>query len=167
MTSRVHLNFVSILFILLIAFVAPCIAQLTGKVVSVEDGDTVTVLDASKQQTRVRLSGIDCPESGQDFGTKAKQFLSKIVYGAQVVIVGSKIDRYGRRVGKIIFNGRDINLDIVTAGYAWHYKEYEREQSPEDRRLYAAAEIDARAAKKGLWSMSNAIPPWEFRRGRR
>ncbi len=149
------------------AFAIAANAQLTGKVVSVEDGDTVTVLDSEKKQTRVRLAGIDCPESGQDFGQKAKQFLSKIVYGEQVVIVGSKIDRYGRLVGKIIFNGRDVNLDIVAAGLAWHYKEYEREQSVEDRRLYAAAENSARAAKKGLWSMSNAIPPWEFRKGKR
>ena len=155
------------LIFLLLLFTATCFAQLTGKVVSVEDGDTVTVLDATKQQTRVRLTGIDCPESGQDFGSEAKQDLSKIVYGEQGVIVGSKIDRYGRLVGKIILKGRDIDLDIVSAGLAWHYKEYAREQSPEDRRLYAAAEMNARAAKKGLWSVSNAIPPWEFRKGRR
>ncbi len=81
-----------------------------------------------------------------------------------MLVVCSKIDRYGRRVGKIIFESRDVCLDLVAEGFAWHYKEYEREQHPEDRRAVHRGE-KAWAAKKGLWSI--LIPPWEYRKGRR
>ena len=83
-----------------------------------------------------------------------------------VTIEWSKHDRYGRIVGKVLLNGRDVCLDQVTAGMAWHYKFYQDDQTPEDRQLYAAAEIAARAGKVGLWIDPNPVPPWDFRRQR-
>jgi endonuclease YncB( thermonuclease family) len=135
--------------------------------VGVADGDTITVLSAGNQQTRVRLQGIDAPESGQAFGQVSKRNLSNFIFDKQVVVEYEKTDRYGRTLGKVLAGRRDVNLEQVKAGLAWHYKDYQEEQQPEDRRLYADAETDARAAKRGLWADANPIPPWDFRRGKR
>lgn len=66
----------------------------------------------------------------------------------------------------MLADGRDVNLEQVKAGLAWHYKYYQDEQSPEDRRLYVAAETEARTAKRRLWADPAPIPPWDFRRGK-
>ncbi len=140
---------------------------LSGRVVRIADGDTITVLDASNTQHRVRLQGIDAPESKQDFGTQSKKKLSGLIFGKDVEVAYEKTDQYGRLVGKILLDGRDINLAQVRSGMAWHYKEYEREQSSEDRELYARAEDEARSARRGLWVDTNPVEPSEFRRAER
>lgn len=140
---------------------------LSGWVVSVADGDTVTVLDAQKVQHKVRLSGIDAPEKSQAFGQRSKDHLSDLVFGQTVEVDFNKTDRYGRLVGKVVVQGQDANLQQLHAGLAWHYKEYEREQPPEERKRYAQAEDDARAQRVGLWKDPQPIPPWEFRRAQR
>lgn len=140
---------------------------LRGRVVSVADGDTVTVLDAQKVQHKVRLSGIDAPEKSQAFGQRAKDHLSDLVFGQTVEVDFNKSDRYGRLVGKVVVQGQDANLKQLHAGMAWHYKEYEREQPPEERKRYAQAEDDARTQRVGLWKDPQPIPPWEFRRAQR
>jgi endonuclease YncB( thermonuclease family)/methylphosphotriester-DNA--protein-cysteine methyltransferase len=134
-----------------------------GKVVKVSDGDTITVLDKENKQHKIRFQGIDAPESRQAYGQAAKENLSNMIFGKEVKVVWSKMDKYGRTVGKILLDGRDINLEQVRAGFAWHYKAYEREQPPEDRQTYAAAETEARAAKRGLWQDPNPTPPGEWR----
>jgi endonuclease YncB( thermonuclease family) len=123
---------------------------ITGRVVGIADGDTVTVLDAAKVQHNIRLSGIDAPEKAQAFGNRSKESLSDLAFDKTVTVETDKRDRYGREVGKVMVNGRDVNLIQMERGMAWHYKAYEREQSPSDRRLYDAAETDARAAGSGL-----------------
>ncbi|MDQ3685443.1 MAG: thermonuclease family protein [Acidobacteriota bacterium] len=115
--------------------------SLAGKVVAIADGDTITVLDASNAQHRIRLTGIDAPESRQAFGTRSQQHLADLVFGNQVTIEYDKQDRYKRTLGKVIVGGRDANLEQIKAGMAWHYKYYENEQPPEDRKTYAEAEI--------------------------
>lgn len=139
-------------------------ATYTGTVVGVSDGDTIKVLDGGGRQHRVRLAGIDAPEKAQAFGQRSKQSLSALVYGRQVTIDTRKDDRYGREVGKVLVDGRDVNLEQLRRGMAWHYKAYEREQSAEDRAFYAAAEDRAREAKLGLWADPHAMAPWDFRR---
>ena len=144
---------------------APGVSQtLAGRVVRIADGDTVTVLDATNTQHRIRLQGIDAPESHQAFGTQSKKSLSDMIFAKDVTVIYDKTDQYGRLVGKILLNGKDVNLEQVKAGMAWHYKEYEREQSPEDRDLYARAEDEARSARRGLWVDANPTEPGEFRR---
>ena len=140
---------------------------LSGRVVRIADGDTITVLDSSKTQHRIRLQGIDAPESKQGFGTQSKKKLSGMIFGKDVEVVYEKNDQYGRLVGKVLLEGRDINLEQVRSGMAWHYKEYEREQSSEDRELYARAEDEARSARRGLWVGRNPVEPSEFRREER
>jgi endonuclease YncB( thermonuclease family) len=132
-------------------------------VVGIADGDTITVLDEQRGQHKVRLAGIDAPEKRQDFGNRSKQSLSELAYRNQVIVQTAKTDRYGRRVGKVIVNGLDVNLEQVRRGMAWHYKAYAHEQGATDRQAYADAEDAARAAGAGLWALPRPMPPWEFR----
>lgn len=136
---------------------------LLGKVINVADGDTITVLDDTHTQHKIRLTGIDAPEKRQAFGNVSKQSLVEQVAGQSVAVEWVKVDKYGRKVGKVLLAGLDCNLVQVKRGLAWHYKQYQREQSPTDQQSYAAAEIEARAAKLGLWRDADPVPPWEFR----
>jgi endonuclease YncB( thermonuclease family) len=140
---------------------------IAGRVVGVADGDTVTVLDTSMTQHKIRLAGIDAPEKSQPFGQKSKQSLSDLVYDRWVTVETDKKDRYGREVGKVIKDGMDANLEQIKRGLAWHYKAYEREQSAADRLMYAEAEERARGARIGLWGEVRQVPPWEFRKAQR
>ncbi len=97
-------------------------------------------------------------------GLASRKHLASIVAGQHVTIEYQKRDRYGRIVGKALVDGIDACLEQVKAGFAWHYKKYQHEQSLEDQRLYADAEIRARAGKLRLWRENNPLPRWEFRR---
>ncbi len=140
--------------------------ELQGRVVKVTDGDTVTVLDAQRQQHVIRLGGIDAPEKSQPYGQKSKAHLSQIVFNQSVNVVFDKRDRYGRIVGQVWVGGEDANLQQLQAGWAWHYKQYQREQKPEDRIVYDAAERAARENRLGLWQGQGPAqpePPWDYR----
>lgn len=115
-------------------------ANLHGKVISVSDGDTITVLDATQRTHKIRLAGIDAPEKSQAHGMDAKQHLSNLVLGKVVEVDGDKQDKYGRTVGKVLYQGKDANLTQSQTGWAWHYVAYASEQSPADRDAYAVAE---------------------------
>ena len=143
------------------------VTEIQGRVVAVADGDTVTVLDTQRVQHRVRLQGIDAPESRQAFGQRSRQYLAAMVHNQEVVVRVDKIDRFGRVVGVIYLDGQDVNLRMVEAGMAWHYKQYQREQTPAQRRAYAAAEEAARRDRLGLWADTNPVAPWDFRRAQR
>lgn len=137
---------------------------LAGRVVGVSDGDTVTVLDATNTQWKIRLMGIDAPEKKQAFGNRSKQSLAALVFNRQVQVEYSKKDKYGRTVGKILVGGVDANLEQIKAGMAWHYKKYQNEQPETDRAVYADAEQKARIAKRGLWQDVEPTPPWDWRK---
>ena len=138
-------------------------ADIVGRVVGVSDGDTITVLVDNHDRLKVRLAGIDAPEKSQPFGSVSKKSLSDQVFGKTVNIESNKKDRYGRFLGRVIFNGTDVCLEQIRAGMAWHYKRYSNEQSESLRREYADAESQARQLKIGLWSEPTPIAPWEFR----
>ncbi len=141
---------------------------LLGRVVGVTDGDTIVLLDEMNQQNKIRLSGIDAPEKGQAFGQVSKEHLSYLIYARLVSAHCTKVDHYGRLLCVIMVDGRDANLAQVEAGLAWHYKQYEQEQTMKDRERYAASESLAREGQRGLWSEKDPIPPWDWRhQGRR
>lgn len=144
-----------------------CAETVTGRVVAVADGDTVTVLDSTNTQWKIRLSGIDAPEKKMPYGQRSKQSLSDMVFNKVVTVEYSKRDKYGRTVGKVLVDGVDANLEQIKAGLAWHYKKYEKEQPIEDRLTYAEEEEKARVAKKGLWADANPVPPWDWRKQQR
>jgi len=121
------------------------------------------VLDADKVQHKIRLAGIDAPEKKQAFGNRSKESLSDLVFDKTVSVETNKRDRYRREIGKVLVNGRDVNLVQVERGMGWFYRQYQREQSPNDRKLYEAAEDAAKAGRRGLWRDTDPVSPWEFR----
>lgn len=129
----------------------------SGKCVGVSDGDTISVMKAGRA-VKIRLEGIDCPELGQDFGTRAKQFTSALVFGKDVEVKEYSRDIYRRTVAGVFVEGQDLSLALVKAGLAWHFKKYSSDPA------LAEAEEQARKAKTGLWSMPNPVPPWEWRK---
>lgn len=153
-------------------------ATLTGRVIVIHDGATITVLDATRTQHIIRLAGIDAPEIKQAFGSGSKQNLLDLLDNKSVKVEWDKRDQFKRIVGKVRFTpdvcvtaacleGSDASYEQIAAGCAWHDKQYASAQSPEDRERYAAAENAARAALRGLWADVNPVPPWEFRKQRR
>jgi len=139
---------------------------INGKVVGVADGDTVTVLDSAKVQYKIRLTGIDAPEKAQPYGQVSKKSLSDLVFNKDVEISWEKRDRYQRILGKVLLDKQDICLEQVKRGMAWHYKQYQRDQSQEDRTSYDLAEKKAREAKIGLWADDAPVEPSKFRHRR-
>ncbi len=135
--------------------------DLAGKVVGVLDGDTIEVLHDGHPK-RIRLNGIDCPEKGQPFGKKAKQYTSTMVFGKDVTIHVVGFDRYRRTIGEVMLgDGRNLNRELVKAGFAWWYRKYSKDFSLGD------LEDEARLAKRGLWVDPDPIPPWEWRKRQR
>jgi endonuclease YncB( thermonuclease family) len=130
-----------------------------GKVVGVSDGDTITVLDADKRQHKIRLEGIDAPESNQDYGSRAKQSLSDLVFGKTVTVTSSKRDGYGRVLGKVTLDAKNINLEQINRGMAWFYRAYAKELSGNDAATYEQAEAQARKERRGLWADVSPVEP--------
>ncbi len=131
----------------------------TVRVVGVSDGDTVTLLTADKKQVKCRLFGIDAPESHQAFGNRAKQYLSSLVFGKDVIFRAMNTDRYGRTIGRLTIGQTDVSIAMVQAGFAWHYAQYS-DNDP----VLAASERIAKSNRDGLWADREPIPPWEFRK---
>ena len=153
----------SLLFLVLCLATCVHAVELRGKVVGVSDGDTVTVLDAERRQYKVRLAGIDAPEKAQAFGQASKTSLSDQIFGREVAVTWDKRDRYGRIIGKISVDRQDVCLEQIRRCMAWHYKQYARAQTPDDRGSYAEAEVAARAARVGLWQDVSSVAPWKWR----
>lgn len=131
-----------------------------GDVVRILDGDTVEVLDAAKQTHRVRLANIDAPERQQAFGEVARQALATMAYRQKIEVIDKGGDQYGRRIGVLMLNGRDLNAVMIGQGLAWVYGRYNSDPT------LPALEQKARAARIGLWADQNPIPPWQFRHAR-
>ena len=159
------MRLIALLFLLcILSILSPAYAEtLAGRVVGVHDGDTLTLLNDQKRQTKVRLAEIDTPESKQPYGSRSKQALSDLVFGKAVQVEVRDIDRYGRTVGRVLVNGTDVNAALVASGAAWVYRQYSSD--PDLLRL----EAEAKAAGRGLWGLPEAqrTPPWEWRRAQR
>lgn len=136
---------------------------LSGYVVSIADGDTITLLGEGNQQHKIRLAGIDAPEKAQPFGQKSKSNLSAMLFNRDVVAECGKTDRYRRKICKVLVGGTDANLQQIKTGMAWWYRTYAKEQAPQDREDYEIAEFDAKVRRAGLWADKNPVPPWEWR----
>ena len=134
-------------------------ADFQAKVIHVADGDTITVLNDTNEEIKIRLNGIDCPEKAQDYGKKAQEFAHGLVYGHMVTIIDHGQDRYKRTIGDVIMeDGLILNQEIVKAGFAWWYFKYS-----DDREL-GQLELDAKLAHIGLWKAKNPVPPWVYRK---
>lgn len=136
--------------------------DLRGRVVRVADGDTLSVLDSSGEQHKIRLYGIDSPELAQAGGRAAKDALAALSDQQPAGVVMVERDDYGRVVGTVYVGDTNLNLAQVSAGQAWWY----RFHAPHERAL-EAAETSAREQKLGLWAGDDPQPPWTWRRQNR
>ena len=159
---RTWISFITIVFLLSLPV---HIWAWSGEVVGITGGDTITVLHSkTMKDVEIRLYGIDCPEGGQAFSKKARQFTSKLVYGKVVEVKVMASDRYGRTVAMIYADKTLLNEELVKAGLAWVYWQYCGHPICE---TWKGLQIGARMDKRGLWADPNRIPPWEFRRKKR
>ena len=140
----------------------------TYKVVGISDGDSITIFDNEKnKELKVRLATIDAPERNQDFGRKSRQHLSNLVYKKKVTLNKFSKDRYKRVVAEVYLDGKNINIEQIKNGFAWHYKKHQKQQRKSDRLAYSLAEDEARNKRLGIWQNDNPTPPWDFRKQKR
>lgn len=130
----------------------------TGKVIKVKDGDTVVILDDNNIQHTIRVADIDCPEKGQPFSNNAKTFVSNEIFGKYVFIKSKGLDRYGRTIGFVLYENKNLSLELLKRGLAWHYSTYS------NNKQMAHLEKVARLRKKGLWVDKNPIKPSLWRK---
>lgn len=143
------------------------VKTIVAKSVRALDGDTIEVTLSGQQSERVRLAGIDAPESKQAGGKESTQNLEKCLKNQPVKVQWFKKDKYQRIVGYVIADKKSCNLQQLKDGAAWYYKAFESELSQENRITYANAEVSARTQSKGLWQSSCVIAPWEWRKGKK
>lgn len=139
---------------------------LSGRIVHVHDGDSITLLDAQNRQHKIRLDGIDAPELGQAFGQASRRQLQEASLRREAEARCHKTDRYDREVCQVTVDGADISLQQLEHGMAWMFRRYARELSATTRRSYDSAETFARERQRGLWSEASPQPPWEWRAAR-
>jgi micrococcal nuclease len=151
-------TFHTVLILLFLVSGPELAASWSGMVVGVTDGDTITVTHRGKPQV-IRLFGIDCPEMGQNFGTRAKRFTSDMAFRKIVRVVRIGETSYGRPVAWVFVKGKSLNKELIRAGLAWWYRRYAPHESELEQ-----LEAVARENRTGLWSQPNPTPPWEFRR---
>lgn len=144
-----------------------CGFVLDGKVTRVLDGDTLDLVSQDNQTFRIRLQGIDAPEKTQAYGPEAKEVLTLLTLNRQIHVIWNEKDIYGRLIGKVTLNKKDICLEMVAQGMAWHFVKYEQNQSDEDRQLYQQTEKRVREQRKGLWTDPNPVAPWDYRKQQR
>jgi micrococcal nuclease len=130
----------------------------TGHVVAITDGDTLIVLGEDQARHQVRLTGIDAPEKGQPFGTKAQEHLAGKVFGRTIRIEVPHVDWRRPLMGRIYLGERFINAEMVREGFAWRRVEYDEPGE------FTDVEAEARKQRRGLWSDKDPMPPWEWRK---
>lgn len=148
-----------LLVILLCLFSIMFYGQVEGKIVKVKDGDTVVLLDAENKMITIRLSGVDCPEKNQDYGTTAKKFTSDAIFGKQVKFERISTDLYGRQIGWVYYDtDKNLSEELLKNGLAWHYRKYDKSK------ILEVLEQVARKDRINIWSKENPIFPEEFRK---
>lgn len=131
--------------------------EFDAKVIAVMDGDTIMVLRDS-EKIKIRLANIDAPEKDQAFGPPARESLSEMVRKQQVRINSQAVDQYGRMVATVALDGRNVNEEQVRRGMAWEYSHYHGDRG------YIALQNEAQQARRGLWSQSSPVAPWQWRK---
>lgn len=148
----------TLLFVLMVSCLQAQILE--GKVVKVADGDTFTLL-VDKEQHRIRLYGIDAPETkgGQPYSQKSKDCLATMIAGKTVTVNIMDTDHYGRYIGLVSTSSiKDVNLEMLKAGMAWHYSYYDKTPA------YQKAQDLAKKSRIGLWKDPSPINPYEWRK---
>ena len=146
--------------LLLVGSVLAQAETVTGRVVGISDGDTLTLRIDRRERLGIRLAGIDAPELDQPYGVEARRALASLARDRTARVEVVDRDDYGRLVGTVYVGGRKINAALVEQGAAWVYRRYNRDpQLP-------VLEAQAQDARRGLWGLPawQRVPPWEWRR---
>ena len=146
-----------IMFAIFIFSLSIIAVAVSGKVIRVSDGDTILIQSGS-QKIRVRMYGIDAPELKQKYGEESKKYLEKRIMDKNVDIKVINQDQYGRKVGKVFYKNKDINLEMLETGNAWFY-EYHAKHEKDYRKAFK----NAKEEKLGLWKDKNPQNPRNFR----
>ena len=144
-----------------------CIANEKVIIFNFVDGDTVYLLNDNQEKFKVRLHHIDAPELDQSYGKESKFALEKLILNKKVTIVSDKKDKYKRLLGVITLDEVDVNLEMIKAGAAWHFKKYAKfDQAKDQYKIYDENEHQAKLKKIGLWK-EKAISPWLWRKNKK
>ncbi len=142
---------------LLLAGPATAWADFVARVLMVHEGDRLTIYHQGRKDM-VYLRNVDCPEPKQPYGKQAKHATAAYVANRDVVIRDLKRDRQGRMTADILLSdGRQIAHELIKEGLAWVQPEGAGKQALKDM------EELAKAARIGLWSEPNPIPPWKWK----
>jgi len=152
---------------IIILFYQICHANEEGVVINVVDGDTVHLLNDNQEKLKVRLHHIDAPELDQSYGKESKFALEQLILNKKVTVFSDKKDKYKRLLGVISLDEVDVNLEMIKAGAAWHFKKYAKfDQAKEQYQIYDENEHQAKLKKIGLWK-EKAISPWLWRKNKK
>lgn len=133
-----------------------------ARVTKVFDGDTLAFIDGANREFKVRLTGIDAPERSQSYGAVSRKSLVELARGKVALIEYHKVDKYGRLVGRVSVDGRDVAFEQLRRGMAWHRAHIPFDQSAQEAYVYGQAESEARARRLGIWR-EHPVPPWKHR----
>ena len=157
----------NLITMIIILFYQICHANEEGVIINVVDGDTVYLLNNNQDKLKVRLHHIDAPELDQSYGKESKFVLQQLILHKKVTVIGDKKDKYKRLLGVISLDETDINLEMIKAGAAWHFKKYAKfDQAQDQYQIYDENEHQAKLKKIGLWK-ENAISPWLWRKNKK
>jgi len=152
------MKFLSLLFLWPGLVLAASPTMVTGFIIKVYDGDTVTMVSCDGTIHKIRLAKIDAPELKQDFGKESKLCLSDKILNQRVHVNILNQDMYKRDVGEIFKDGKSVNFKLVDEGCAWVYEAYNEDYSLED------LQVKARLLRRGLWEYPSPTPPWVWRK---
>lgn len=155
----------------------PAAADTVGRVVAVNEGDSLVVLVNEREQMQIRLLGIDAPEVRQDFARESRSSLAAHAMGKEVRVDDVRKDHRGQILARVWAADAgcsqpgcpktlDVGLAQLAAGLAWHDPKFERELPPADRQRYGEAEFMAKIRRLGLWSGKSPKAPWAWRQQR-
>ena len=157
----------NLITLIIILFYQICYANEEGVIINVVDGDTVHLLNDNQEKLKVRLHHIDAPELDQSYGKESKFALEQLILNKKVTVISDKKDKYKRLLGVISLDEVDVNLEMIKAGAAWHFKRYAKfDQSKDQYLIYDENEYQAKLKKIGLWK-EKAISPWLWRKNKK
>ena len=157
----------NLITLIIILFYQICHANEEGVIINVVDGDTVHLLNDNEEKLKVRLHHIDAPELDQSYGKESKFALEQLILNKKVTVISDKKDKYKRLLGVISLDAMDVNLEMIKAGAAWHFKKYAKfDQAREQYQIYDEHEHQAKLKKIGLWK-EKAISPWLWRKNKK
>jgi len=157
----------NLITLIIILFYQICYANEEGVIINVVDGDTVHLLNDNQEKLKVRLHHIDAPELDQSYGKESKFALEQLILNKKVTVISDKKDKYKRLLGVISLDEVDVNLEMIKAGAAWHFKKYAKfDQSKDQYLIYDENEYQAKLKKIGLWK-EKAISPWLWRKNKK